>query len=53
MANAFGGNKNFTVNGRQVMQTIGGIPQPVTNGVSPDTVDFYRTVDRIVRGQAL
>ena len=53
MASAFGGNKNFTVNGRQVMQTIGGIPQPVTNGVSPDTVDFYRTVDRIVRGQAL
>lgn len=53
MVNAFGGNKNFTVNGRQVMQTIGGIPQPVTNGVSPDTVDFYRTVDRIVRGQAL
>ena len=53
MANAFGGNKNFTINGRQVMQTIGGIPQPVTNGVSPDTVDFYRTVDRIVRGQAL
>lgn len=53
MANAFGDNKNFTVNGRQVMQTIGGIPQPVTNGVSPDTVDFYRTVDRIVRGQAL
>ena len=53
MANAFGENKNFTVNGRQVMQTIGGIPQPVTNGVSPDTVDFYRTVDRIVRGQTL
>lgn len=53
MAGAIGGDKNFTVNGRQVMQTIGGIPQPVTSGVSPDTIDFYRTVDRIVRGQAL
>ena len=53
MAGTIGGNKNFTVNGRQVMQTIGGIPQPVTSGVSPDTIDFYKTVDRIVRGQAL
>lgn len=54
MANAVsGGNSKLTVNGRNVMTTVGGIPQPVTNGVSPDTVDFYRTVDRIVRGQAL
>lgn len=54
MANAIsGGNSKFTVNGRNIMTTVGGIPQPVTNGVSPDTVDFYRTVDRIVRGQAL
>ena len=54
MANAVsGGNSKLTVNGRNIMTTVGGIPQPVTNGVSPDTVDFYRTVDRIVRGQAL
>lgn len=54
MANAVsGGNSKLTVNGRNIMTTVGGIPQPVTNGVSPDTVDFYRTVDRIVRGQEL
>ena len=52
MAKAVGaGNNNLVVNGRKVMQTIGGVPQPVTNGLSPETMDFYRTVDRIVRGQ--